>query len=141
MKSNNTYPTNWYYGTIQNLVDQNIVDKPLDGNHGNIHPKSSDFVESGIPFIMANDIVNEKVKLSKCHFILFLQAEKLQKGFSKPGDVLLTHKGSVGNTAIVPKIDTQYIMLSPQVTYYRVIKKEKINNYYLFQFFQSNKFQ
>ena len=52
-------PEDWWHGKIQDLVDQGIIEKPMDGNHGNIHPKSADFVSSGIPFVMANCIKNE----------------------------------------------------------------------------------
>lgn len=134
-------PSDWWIGTIQNLVDNGTIYKPLDGNHGNIHPKSSDFIASGIPFVMANDIYDEKLNLKDCVFISKGQADKLQKGFSKFGDVLLTHKGSVGGTAIVPELTTPYVMLTPQVTYYRVKKVECLHPYFLLKFFQSNKFQ
>lgn len=60
-------------------------------------------------------------------------------GFAKSGDVLLTHKGSVGNSAIVPEVE-DYVMLSPQVTYYRV-NPEKIDRKYLMYAFQHPWFQ
>ena len=93
-------PEDWRYCLIQDLVDEGIIEKPMDGNHGNIHPTSSDFVPSGIPFIMANCIKDEVLVLDECNFISKEQADSLQKGFSKNGDVLLTHKGTVGTTAI-----------------------------------------
>jgi type I restriction enzyme, S subunit len=131
----------WEEKTIEKLVLEKIIDKPLDGNHGNIHPKSGDFVEEGIPFVMANDIKNSKVDLKWSHKISKKQADSLQKGFSKSDDVLLTHKGNIGFTAIVPQIDTEYIMLTPQVTYYRVTDKNRLNNIFLRYIFDSNNFQ
>ena len=66
------------------------------------------------------------------------QASGLRKGFAKPGDVLLTHKATIGRTAIVSdEYDT--IVLTPQVTYYRVITG--INNQYLKYYFDTNQFQ
>ncbi len=35
--------------TVEELVKEGVIAKPLDGNHGGIHPKASDYVESGIP--------------------------------------------------------------------------------------------
>lgn len=134
-------PLEWWNGKIQDLVDEKIIEKPIDGNHGNIHPKSSDFVESGIPFVMANDIVNEHLCLEKTSKIKKEQANNLQKGFSYAGDVLFTHKGSVGNTAIVPELETDYIMLTPQVTYYRVKDQKKLDPIFLRKLFQSTRFQ
>ncbi len=106
-------PTDWKDYLIEDLVADNILYKPMDGNHGNIHPTSEDFVDKGIPFVMANNIKNGIVDLKKCHFIPKEIADNLQKGFSKNGDILLTHKGSVGNVAIVKDIVTDYIMLTP----------------------------
>lgn len=134
-------PLEWWNGKIQDLVDEKIIEKPIDGNHGNIHPKSSDFVESGIPFVMANDIINEHLCLEKTSKIKKEQANNLQKGFSYAGDVLFTHKGSVGNTAIVPELETDYIMLTPQVTYYRVKDQKKLDPIFLRKLFQSTRFQ
>ena len=132
---------NWIIVSVGNLVEQNILEKPLDGNHGEIHPKGTDFVSSGIPFVMATDINNGKVDLVNCKFITEAQAKSLNKGFSVSGDVLLTHKASLGRTAIVGKINSPYILLTPQVTYYRIKNKQKLNNQYLKYYFDSPFFQ
>jgi len=134
-------PIDWEEILVEDLVESGTLEKPLDGNHGNIHPTASDFVKEGIPFIMANNVQNGVLDLTNCYFIKKEQADKLQKGFSKTGDVLLTHKGTVGNTAIVGNIMTDYIMLTPQVTYYRIKNENKLNRYYLKSFFESEIFQ
>lgn len=134
-------PSKWEIRTIGQLVEDGIIQKPMDGNHGALHPTSKDYVEKGIPFILATDLEGNKLSLSKCKHIKKEVADKLQKGFSVQGDVLLTHKGSVGNTAVVPKIETEYIMLTPQVTYYRVNDRDKLSNYYLYYHFQGETFQ
>ena len=134
-------PIDWEQSTVGRLVQAEVLDKPLDGNHGNIHPKSGDFVKWGIPFVMANHVQNGHVDLVNCSFIRKQQADTLQKGFAKSGDVLLTHKATIGNTAIVGEITTPYIMLTPQVTYYRVKDKRRLSNRYLRHFFDGNGFQ
>lgn len=134
-------PSDWWLGTVQDAVDEDYIYKPLDGNHGSIHPKSADFTASGIPFIMASDIIGGKIDLIGCNFLSEEQASKLQKGFSQTGDVLLTHKGSVGLVAVVPKIDSSYIMLTPQVTYYRVKDALHVDNIFTKYLFLSRKFQ
>lgn len=141
MKTNQPQKNIWLQCDVEQLVNEGVLFKPLDGNHGGIHPKASDFVSEGIPFVMASDIYDSKVDLNKSNFITKKQADNLQKGFSLEGDVLFTHKGSVGGTAIVPSINTEYIMLTPQVTYYRVKNKERLNNHFIFYYFQSSKFQ
>lgn len=128
----------WKEYTVQELIDLAMLDEPLDGNHGSLHPKASDYVDEGMPFIMANNLINGVVDLDGCAFISEEQAKMLRKGFAKPGDVLLTHKATIGRTAIVPdRYET--IILTPQVTYYRV--KQGIDNRYLKYYFDSPDFQ
>ncbi|MCO5272848.1 MAG: restriction endonuclease subunit S [Cyclobacteriaceae bacterium] len=134
-------PESWLVTTVEDLVQEEVLAKPLDGNHGNIHPKGTDFVSEGIPFIMASDVNNGKVDLVNCKFISQEQADSLQKGFSKTGDVLLTHKASLGRTAIVQENPYPYIMLTPQVTYYRILDSSRLNNKYLKYYFDSPIFQ
>ena len=49
-------PPEWKVCTVGELIETGVIAKPLDGNHGEIHPKGADFVSSGIPFVMATDI-------------------------------------------------------------------------------------
>jgi type I restriction enzyme, S subunit len=131
----------WTKSTIGMLIQNELIFPPKDGNHGNIHPKSSDYVKYGIPFIMANDIKNGEIDLLKCSHLTKEQADNLQKGFAKEGDVLLTHKGTVGSVTIVKENEFPYLMLTPQVTYYRVKDKEKLLNKFLAYSFISELFQ
>ena len=128
----------WIKYTVQELIDKKYIDSPMDGNHGELHPKVSDYVATGIPFVMANNLSNGFVDLTQCAFITEKQAKTLRKGFARPDDVLLTHKATLGRTAIVPK-GYEYIILTPQVTYDRVHKG--LSNVYLRYYFESNYFQ
>ncbi|WP_261902945.1 restriction endonuclease subunit S [Vibrio fortis] len=134
-------PVGWEVLTVDELVKNKVIAKPLDGNHGGIHPKASDYVESGVPFVMASDLSGGRVDLTTCKFITDEQASSLRKGFSRVGDVLLSHKATIGRTAIVQDNDHDYIMLTPQVTYYRVLDESKLSNIYLKSYFDSRYFQ
>lgn len=127
--------------TVGDLVKRGVLERPIDGNHGEIHPKASDFVQEGVPFIMASDLKNGRVDYGNCAFITERQAESLRKGFAKNGDVLVTHKATIGETAIVDYDKHPYIMLTPQVTYYRVKDKSVLSNRYLKAYFDSSLFQ
>ncbi len=131
----------WEFTTVGELVEAGCLFPPKDGNHGNIHPKSSDYVAKGIPFIMASDLNEGLIDIVDCHFISKEQADTLQKGFAKEGDVLLSHKGTVGEVAVVREISTPYLMLTPQVTYYRVKDQKKLSNEFLAQLFVADAFQ
>ena len=126
--------------TVGALVEAGILEKPLDGNHGETHPKKADFVKSGVPFIMASDLKDGQVDQIGCHHITREQADSLRKGFAKDGDVLLSHKGTIGRTAIL-ETDLDYVMLTPQVTYYRSTDQDKLSREYLYFAFQSGPFQ
>lgn len=127
--------------TVRELIEKNWLYKPLDGNHGEIHPKSEDFVASGIPFVMASDIVDGRVDYTQCNQITRKQADTLRKGFAHNGDVLLTHKATIGRTTVVNYAEQPYVMLTPQVTFYRVKNSREINNKYLRYFFDFQFFQ
>jgi type I restriction enzyme S subunit len=131
----------WRTTTVQQLVDEGVLERPIDGNHGEIHPKTSDFVERGIPFIMASDLVGGRVDTTHCAFISEKHARSLRKGFAVPGDVLISHKATMGRTAIVDRLDVPFVMLTPQVTYYRVRDPSRLVGRYLKLYFDSPDFQ
>jgi type I restriction enzyme S subunit len=131
----------WLQSSVGELVEAGCLYAPKDGNHGNLHPKSSDFVAEGIPFIMASDLNGGQIDTTNCHFITKALADTLQKGFAREGDILLSHKGTVGEVAVVKSISTPYLMLTPQVTYYRVKDKTRCSNSFLAQLFVTDEFQ
>lgn len=133
--------SDWPEYTVQQLVDDKIMAKPKDGNHGSIHPKSSDYVDSGVPFIMATDMIENGVDFNNCKYITEEMAASLRKGFAEPGDVLLSHKATIGRTSILQDHSFSTVVLTPQVTYYRVLDEENLNNKYLHYYFKSEKFQ
>ena len=135
------FDADWEQRKFKELVNDGILDAPLDGNHGGKHPTSNDYVELGIPFLMASDVHDGKVDIEFCKFITEERAEHLDKGFARNGDVLLTHKATIGETAILQGLKTEYAVLTPQVTYYRIQKEEKLSPKYLYAFFNSISFQ
>lgn len=132
-------PKDWQAFSIEDCKDIIWIQ---DWNHWEIHPKSSDYVEKWIPFIMANCIKNWKVQYKNANCISYEQAQKLRIWFAKEWDILLTHKWTIWEVAIVPCIgDLPYIMLTPQVTYYRFNQNGKLLNQFLFYYFQSKNYQ
>ncbi|MEI6078508.1 MAG: restriction endonuclease subunit S, partial [Verrucomicrobiota bacterium] len=130
----------WVEKTVGELVAEGVLVKPFDGNHGEIHPKKSDYTESGVPFIMARDLQNGIVDTEHCIFISRKLADSLRVGFAKDDDVVISHKGTIGRSAIVSTED-DYIMLTPQVTGYRVKDSSKLFNRFIRYFFMSPGFQ
>lgn len=127
------------YRSIQSLLDDGSIIDVQDGNHGEIHPKSRDFSDRGIPFVTASMIRSGHITIDEAHHLGKEWMHKLRIGFSRPGDVLLSHKGSIGFSAIVSD-DTPNLILSPQVTYYRP-NRERLLPDFLLAYFRSRWFQ
>lgn len=134
-----TNPKGWEVKTVAELIREKSIIQIQDGNHGNDHPKVSDFSESGIPFITANVVRRGKILFDQCYYLERSWLDKLRIGFAKPRDILISHKGSLGFTAILDDTFEDYIF-SPQTTYYRV-NENRIKPEYLKGYFDSNFFQ
>jgi len=133
-------PKSWFNISVDEALKCKILDSIQDGNHGSQHPKSSDYVIKGIPFVMASDLRNGKVDVSRAKKIPTGVYEGLRIGFAKVGDVLLTHKATIGEVAVVDE-DCGAIMCTPQVTYYRIKDAGRLSSRFLFYWFQSQQFQ
>lgn len=125
---------------LGSLLEDGSIVEIQDGNHGEKHPTSQDYVAAGIPFLMASDIGSDGTPdLVTCKFIPKSLSDSLRIGFARENDVLLTHKGTIGRVAIVPAV-SDYVMLTPQVTYYRV-SPERLSNRFLGFAFRHPDFQ
>lgn len=87
---------------------------------------------------MAQDLKDKAVDFKNCHFITEKQAKTLKKGWAKTGDVLLTHKGTIGRVAVVQPSEYDDMLLTPQITYYRCLGD--LDNEYLAAFFLTDFF-
>lgn len=130
----------WEEMTLGAAVQKNIITDIQDGNHGTQHPKASDYVKDGIPFVMASNLKGGVIDVGNANKIPREIYDNLRIGFAKTGDVLLTHKATIGLVAIVNE-DTPEVMCTPQVTYYRIGSKDKLRSRFLFYWFQSDQFQ
>jgi type I restriction enzyme S subunit len=126
----------WIEKSVGELVAEGALLKPFDGNHGEIHPRKADYTESGVPFVMASDLTNGGVDTDHCTFISQGLADSLRVGFAKDGDVLISHKGTIGRSGVV-STEFPYIMLTPQVTSYRVKDASKLFNRFIRYYFMS----
>ncbi len=133
-------PVEWDAKTVAELRTKGVIADVQDGNHGEKHPKSRDFVDEGIPFIMASDISRGTVDCDNAAKITDVQYSTLRVGFAKPNDVLLSHKASIGFVALVSEQNAR-LMLTPQVTYYRIAGKDRLLPRFLAQFFRSETWQ
>ncbi len=85
---------NWEYNTVRL---GNVCTKITDGTH-----KTPNYLDAGVPFISAKNIVNGKIDFSDIKYISEEEYMDIQKRCrTELNDVLLTKSGSLGTPAIV----------------------------------------
>ena len=72
----------------------------IDGDRGNNYPKQHEFLESGhCLFLNAGNVTSDGFNFSSCAFVSSDRDERLRKGKLNRHDVVLTTRGTVGNSA------------------------------------------
>jgi type I restriction enzyme S subunit len=124
-------PNDWDVCTIQALLDQGSILGHLDGNHGELYPRSHEFKESGVPYITANDLRGYRVCFDNCKYLSEERARRFRKGVAKNGDVLFAHNATVGPTALL-STELPYVILSTTATYFRCNPVKLIGTFLLY---------
>lgn len=91
-------------------------------------------------FIRAADMSDGRVLFNSAQCISKLARSRIRKGIGLPGDVLLSHKGTVGKVAYVPEECPDFVC-SPQTTFWRVLDEQTLNRSFLFAYLQSAEFK
>jgi type I restriction enzyme, S subunit len=72
----------------------------IDGDRGAEYPNEDDIVESGIPFLSSTNVARGFLDLSEVKFISDEKFARLRSGKLHRGDIIITVRGSIGNTGI-----------------------------------------
>ena len=64
-----TGKTEWPEYKLQELIDMGWITYHLDGNHGSEYPRAHEFVESGVPYISANCIVDGRIDFANAKYV------------------------------------------------------------------------
>ncbi|MDI9635767.1 restriction endonuclease subunit S [Geitlerinema splendidum] len=110
------------YFTIEELLQKKAILEMQDGNHGEQHPRQSDFVDKGIPFLTATHVFDNQVFLNLAPRISPDKSKKLRIGWIQPNDVLLSHNATVGRVGVVPQFEGKAV-IGTSLTYYRLNPK------------------
>ncbi len=124
-------PEDWEAPSIQELLDRGAIVGHLDGNHGELYPRSHEFKEFGVPYITANDLHGDKVSFRNCKYLSEERAHRFRKGVAKNGDVLFAHNATVGPTGLL-STELDYVILSTTATYFRCNQGKLVNSYLLY---------
>ena len=100
-----------------------------DGNYGELYPKSDDFVESGVSFIRANNLVEGRVSSKDMRYITPEQHEALKSGHLLHRDILVTTRGDIGTVSFVQK-EFEGANINAQICLLR--KANKVSQEFLF---------
>lgn len=111
-----------------------------DGNHGENRPRPDEFSTEGIQFIRAADMDGGRVLFESAQRINEIARQRVRKGIGAGGDVLLSHKGTVGKVAYVPS-DAPPFICSPQTTFWRVKDPNQLDRRYIYFFLLSRGFR
>ena len=128
-------PDTWAKESVARLLHCGALLDVKDGNHGTNHPTSSEFTQTGVPFVMASHVHGYTVHYDEAPRISGAPLDRIRVGFAEPGDAILTHKGSVGRAAL----NVQHCVLTPQTTYYRC-DPSVLDSSFLVYFFTSRQF-
>ncbi|WP_096739396.1 restriction endonuclease subunit S [Pseudoalteromonas atlantica] len=132
-------PQEWQILTIDEAISSKMIFDQMDGNHGELYPKSHEFKDDGIPYVGATDFYSGKIDYKHCKRLPLKRAKLFKKGVAKDGDVLFAHNATVGPSSLV-ETHEDFIIISTTATYYRC-NDEKIKNTYLLNFFRSKLFE
>jgi len=111
-----------------------------DGNHGEYRPRRDEFTDKGIAFIRAADMEIGRVLFKSASRINDVAFARIRKGVGAPGDVILSHKGTVGKVASVPLKCPKFVC-SPQTTFWRTLDSDFLDRRFLYYFMCSPVFQ
>ena len=111
-----------------------------DGNHGEYRPRRDEFCEEGTVFIRAADMDHGRILFDSASKINATAVARIRKGIGVGGDVLLSHKGTVGKLAMVP-LDAPPFVCSPQTTFWRSLNPDAIDRRYLYAYMHSPHFR
>jgi type I restriction enzyme, S subunit len=110
-----------------------------DGNHGEYRPRPNEFSITGTPFIRAADLGDGRVLFDRAERINDVALARIRKGVGAPGDVLLSHKGTVGKVAQAA-LGCETFVCSPQTTLWRVTDGHVLDRGFLYAFLRSATF-
>lgn len=125
-------PQEWQILTIDEAISSKMILDQMDGNHGELYPKSHEFKDDGIPYVGATDFYSGKIDYKHCKRLPIKRAKLFKKGVAKDGDVLFAHNATVGPSSLVETYE-DFIIISTTATYYRC-NGEEIKNTYLLNF-------
>jgi type I restriction enzyme, S subunit len=134
------FPNSWDRRVMIDLQQENVL-RVEDGNHGEYRPRPHEFEENGeVAFIRSADLKDGLVDFQQASRINNVAYSRITKGKGLPGDILVSHKGTVGTFGVVGFAEKQKFVCSPQTTFWRVLNFDILDRDYLSVYMRSPHF-
>jgi len=112
-------------------VAKNLAMGPFGSNI-----KAENFIETGVPVIKGTNLNFTKYVDGDFVFLSSEKADQLKSSNCFPGDLVFTHRGTIGQVALIPEGKYPRYVVS-QSGMKLSVKKEVLDNNFLFYFFKS----
>ena len=114
----------------------------IDGDRGVNYPKKENFSSDGYcVFLNTKNVRSDGFNFNEVEFITREKDEALRKGRLHRGDVVLTTRGTIGNTSYYDNsIPFDVVRINSGMLIFRS-NENKLSGNYLFQFFRSQNFK
>jgi restriction endonuclease S subunit len=114
----------------------------IDGDRGTNYPSKEDFSPTGsCLFLSTKNVRSDGFKFDELEFISADKDRSLRKGKLERGDVVLTTRGTIGNTALYDdSVEFERVRINSGMLIFRP-DPTRLSSSYLFHFFQSDNFR
>jgi type I restriction enzyme, S subunit len=111
-----------------------------DGNHGENRPRQDEFAATGIAFLRPPDLKDGRVDFQSCSRINDAGFRRVRKGIGRRGDIILTHRATVGRIAITDDDAPEVFVTNPGTTIWRSTDPNVLDQRFLYCFMRSAAF-
>ncbi|MFF1265473.1 restriction endonuclease subunit S [Streptomyces anulatus] len=102
--------------------------------------KRSELGDSGFPILRVAEVLDGKIAPVYSEFVRPEFRSSMKHKVARPGDIVLTTKGTVGRVAVIPPQSAEF-SYSPQVCYFRTTGGNKVISRYLYYWLRSDEFR
>jgi type I restriction enzyme, S subunit len=125
--------------TVSELSERGVIFVE-DGNHGENRPRQDEFATTGIAFLRPPDLKDGRVDFQSCSRINDAGFKRVRKGIGRRGDIILTHRATVGRIAITDDDAPEVFVTNPGTTIWRSIDPNVLDQRFLYCFMRSAAF-
>lgn len=123
-------PKEWLASKIENVISR-VAMGPFGSDI-----KKENFVDEGVPVIRGGNLTDGLIERSYV-FITEGKADELKNANAFPGDIVITHRGTLGQVGLIPSGSKfpRYVVSQSQMLL--SVDEERMSSRYLFEFLRS----